>query len=388
MINEREVFILIYLDNAATTKAFEEVLETYLKVNQSMYFNPSSPHKAGLQADQLLQQAKVQINKMVNANKNYDVVFTSGATESNNIALKGVAYRKFDTANIIITSVLEHPSVLEVVRYLEEHEGFKVKYVDVTKDGSIDLQHFNELMSDKVGLVTCMYVNNVTGQIQPIAEIAEILKQYPKVHFHVDAVQAFGKIPLDFKNVDSLSLSGHKFNGLKGQGVLLVKHIQNIEPIIQGGGQEYGMRSGTINLPSDIALVKAMKIANDNLDALHTYVASLNEDIREFLKSFQGVYINSTRKGSPFILNISFPGVKGEVLVNAFSKYDIMVSTTSACSSKRNKLNEVLTAMGLSDKEIEGSIRLSFGATTTKEDIEKFKEIFIIIYEEIKELLK
>lgn len=388
MINEREVFILIYLDNAATTKAFEEVLDTYLKVNQSMYFNPSSPHKAGLQADQLLQQAKVQINNMVNANKNYDVVFTSGATESNNIALKGVAYRKFDTANVIITSVLEHPSVLEVVRYLEEREGFKVKYVDVTKDGSIDLQHFNELMSDKVGLVTCMYVNNVTGQIQPIAEMAEILKQYPKAHFHVDAVQAFGKIPVDFKNVDSLSLSGHKFNGLKGQGVLLVNHIQNIDPIIQGGGQEYGVRSGTINLPSDIALVKAMKIANDNRESLHTYVASLNKDIREFVESFRGVYINSAINGSPFILNISFPGVKGEVLVNAFSKYDIMVSTTSACSSKRNKLNEVLTAMGLSDKAIEGSIRLSFGATTTKEDIEKFKETFIVIYEEIKELLK
>ncbi|ATY58204.1 TPA: cysteine desulfurase family protein [Staphylococcus argenteus] len=382
------MFILIYLDNAATTKAFEEVLDTYLKVNQSMYFNPSSPHKAGLQADQLLQQAKVQINNMVNANKNYDVVFTSGATESNNIALKGVAYRKFDTANVIITSVLEHPSVLEVVRYLGEREGFKVKYVDVTKDGSIDLQHFNELMSDKVGLVTCMYVNNVTGQIQPIAEMAEILKQYPKVHFHVDAVQAFGKIPVDFKNVDSLSLSGHKFNGLKGQGVLLVNHIQNIEPIIQGGGQEYGVRSGTINLPSDIALVKAMKIANDNRESLHTYVASLNKDIREFVESFRGVYINSAINGSPFILNISFPGVKGEVLVNAFSKYDIMVSTTSACSSKRNKLNEVLTAMGLSDKAIEGSIRLSFGATTTKEDIEKFKETFIVIYEEIKELLK
>ncbi|GJF52237.1 cysteine desulfurase [Staphylococcus argenteus] len=379
---------MIYLDNAATTKAFEEVLDTYLKVNQSMYFNPSSPHKAGLQADQLLQQAKVQINNMVNANKNYDVVFTSGATESNNIALKGVAYRKFDTANVIITSVLEHPSVLEVVRYLEERDGFKVKYVDVTKDGSIDLQHFNELMSDKVGLVTCMYVNNVTGQIQPIAEMAEILKQYPKVHFHVDAVQAFGKIPVDFKNVDSLSLSGHKFNGLKGQGVLLVNHIQNIEPIIQGGGQEYGVRSGTINLPSDIALVKAMKIANDNRESLHTYVASLNKDIREFVESFRGVYINSAINGSPFILNISFPGVKGEVLVNAFSKYDIMVSTTSACSSKRNKLNEVLTAMGLSDKAIEGSIRLSFGATTTKEDIEKFKETFIVIYEEIKELLK
>lgn len=212
MINEREVFILIYLDNAATTKAFEEVLDTYLKVNQSMYYNPNSPHKAGLQADQLLQQAKVQINDMVNTNMTYDVVFTSGATESNNIALKGVAYRKFDTAREIITSVLEHPSVLEVVRYLEEREGFKVKYVDVTKDGTIDLQHFNDLMSDKVGLVTCMYVNNVTGQIQPIPQMAEVIKNYPKAHFHVDAVQALGKISMDFNNVDSISLSGHKLS--------------------------------------------------------------------------------------------------------------------------------------------------------------------------------
>ncbi|ATV04393.1 aminotransferase class-V protein [Staphylococcus aureus] len=388
MINEREVFILIYLDNAATTKAFDEVLDTYVKVNQSMYVNPNSPHKAGLQADQLLQQAKAQINGMVNTNMTYDVVFTSGATESNNIALKGVAYRKFDTAREIITSVLEHPSVLEVVRYLEEREGFKVKYVDVTKDGTIDLQHFNDLMSDKVGLVTCMYVNNVTGQIQPIPKMAETLKNYPKAHFHVDAVQAFGKVAMDLTNVDSVSLSGHKFNGLKGQGVLLVNHIQNIEPIIQGGGQEYGVRSGTVNLPNDIAMVKAMKMASERRDALYHFVSDLNVNLRQFLSQYQGVYINSSASGSPFVLNISFPGVKGEVLVNAFSKYDIMISTTSACSSKRNKLNEVLTAMGLSDKAIEGSIRLSLGATTTKEDITKFKETFTIIYEEIKELLQ
>ncbi|CAC7093031.1 Selenocysteine lyase [Staphylococcus aureus] len=240
MINEREVFILIYLDNAATTKAFEEVLDTYLKVNQSMYYNPNSPHKAGLQANQLLQQAKTQINAMINSKTNYDVVFTSGATESNNLALKGIAYRKFDTAKEIITSVLEHPSVLEVVRYLEAHEGFKVKYVDVKKDGSINLEHFKELMSDKVGLVTCMYVNNV----------------------------------------DSISLSGHKFNGLKGQGVLLVNHIQNVEPTVHGGGQEYGVRSGTVNLPNDIAMVKAMKIANENFEALNAFVTELNNDVR------------------------------------------------------------------------------------------------------------
>ncbi|HCW7783887.1 TPA: cysteine desulfurase [Staphylococcus aureus] len=382
------MFILIYLDNAATTKAFEEVLDTYLKVNQSMYYNPNSPHKAGLQANQLLQQAKAQINAMINSKTNYDVVFTSGATESNNLALKGIAYRKFDTAKEIITSVLEHPSLLEVVRYLEAHEGFKVKYVDVKKDGSINLEHFKELMSDKVGLVTCMYVNNVTGQIQPIPQMAEVIKNYPKAHFHVDAVQAFGKISMDFNNVDSISLSGHKFNGLKGQGVLLVNQIQNVEPTVHGGGQEYGVRSGTVNLPNDIAMVKAMKIANENLEALNAFVTDLNNDVRQFLNKYHGVYINSSTSGSPFVLNISFLGVKGEVLVNAFSKYDIMISTTSACSSKRNKLNEVLAAMGLSDKSIEGSIRLSFGATTTKEDIARFKEIFIIIYEEIKELLK
>lgn len=282
MINEREVFILIYLDNAATTKAFEEVLDTYLKVNQSMYYNPNSPHKAGLQANQLLQQAKAQINAMINSKTNYDVVFTSGATESNNLALKGIAYRKFDTAKEIITSVLEHPSVLEVVRYLEAHEGFKVKYVDVKKDGSINLEHFKELMSDKVGLVTCMYVNNVTGQIQPIPQMAEVIKNYPKAHFHVDAVQAFGKISMDFNNVDSISLSGHKFNGLKGQGVLLVNQIQNVEPTVHGGGQEYGVRSGTVNLPNDIAMVKAMKIANENLEALNAFVTDLNNDVRQF----------------------------------------------------------------------------------------------------------
>lgn len=290
MINEREVFILIYLDNAATTKAFEEVLDTYLKVNQSMYYNPNSPHKAGLQANQLLQQAKAQINAMINSKTNYDVVFTSGATESNNLALKGIAYRKFDTAKEIITSVLEHPSVLEVVRYLEAHEGFKVKYVDVKKDGSINLEHFKELMSDKVGLVTCMYVNNVTGQIQPIPQMAEVIKNYPKAHFHVDAVQAFGKISMDFNNVDSISLSGHKFNGLKGQGVLLVNQIQNVEPTVHGGGQEYGVRSGTVNLPNDIAMVKAMKIANENLEALNAFVTDLNNDVRQFLNKYHGVY--------------------------------------------------------------------------------------------------
>ncbi|MFW3611900.1 cysteine desulfurase family protein [Staphylococcus caprae] len=379
---------MIYLDNAATTKADESVVDSFVKVNQTLYFNPNSPHQAGLQAEKLLVQAKEEISRTLDLAHQYEIIFTSGATESNNMALKGIAYRKKETANEIITSVLEHPSVLEVMRYLEEKQGFKLKYINVKEDGTIDIDHLKSLMSDKVGLVTCMYVNNVMGQIQPIQDIAEILKDYPRAHFHVDGVQALGKIPMNFNGIDSLSLSGHKFNGLKGQGLLLIKNIQNIEPVIHGGGQEYGLRSGTVNLPMAISMVKAIKHAVQGTEETNRKLKLFNQAIVTFLKDFKGVYINSPENGGPHIINIGFPGVKGEVLVNAFSKHGVMVSTTSACSSKRGKLNEVLLAMGLSDSRIEGSIRISLGAQTSEADIQAFKDIFKLVYEEVKELLK
>lgn len=378
---------MIYLDNAATTKPNQDVLDTFLKVNQTIYFNPSSPHKAGVQAEQLLVQAKQQINELLELNNKYDIVFTSGATESNNIALQGIAKKKKAFAPEIITSVLEHPSVLEVVRALGK-QGFDIKFVDINSDGRIDLEHLKSLMSDKVGLVTCMHVNNIMGQVQPIAEIGRIVKAYPKAHFHVDAVQAIGKVPLEFEGVHSLSMSGHKFNGLKGQGVLLVENVHQIEPIMQGGGQELGIRSGTINLPINISIVKAIKYAIQNQALLHEKLASLNSELRTFVKDFKVVYINSPKDAAPHILNIAFPGVKGEVLVNAFSKHNVLLSTTSACASKKAELNEVLLGMGVSKSNIEGSIRLSLGVNTTPEDIAKFKEVFIQVYEEVKELLK
>lgn len=298
-----------------------------------------------------------------------------------------MALRKKQFANEIITSVLEHPSVLEVMRYLET-QGFVLKYVNIKENGQIDMEHLSSLMNDKVGLVTCMYVNNIMGQIQPIDQIVELLKQYPKAHLHVDAVQALGKVPMTLSGVNSVSFSGHKFNGLKGQGLLLIDNKEKLEPIVHGGGQEYGVRSGTVNLAMDVSLVKAIDIAVNNLDERHNKLASYNEELRSYFKDYQGVYINSPENGAPQILNIAFPGVKGEVLVNAFSKLDIMVSTTSACSSKRGKLNEVLLAMNIREEKIEGSIRLSLGDTTTQEDINQFKEKFKSIYIEIKELLK
>ena len=379
---------VIYLDNAATTKADQDVIDSFVKVNQSLYFNPNSPHQAGLHAEQVLKQAKEEIDSVLNLNHLYHIVFTSGATESNNMALKGIAYRKRETANEIITSVLEHPSVLEVMRYLEEKQGFKLKYVDVKSDGKIDTEHLKSLMSDKVGLVTCMYVNNIMGQIQPIQDIVNILKDYPRAHLHVDAVQALGKVSMDLNGVDSLSLSGHKFNGLKGQGLLIIKNIQNIEPVVHGGGQEYGLRSGTVNLPMAVSMVKSIKLTMGRLDEARRKLNKMNQSVRTFLEEFRGVYINSPKDSAPQIINVSFPGVKGEVLVNAFSKHGVMISTTSACSSKRGKLNEVLLAMGVPDARIEGSIRISMGVHTTEEDIQRFKEVFEQVYEEVKELLK
>ncbi|MGX0552913.1 cysteine desulfurase [Staphylococcus hominis] len=381
------VLYMIYLDNAATTKPNQAVLDSFLKVSEKAYYNANSPHQMGLQSEKILLQAKSRVKEMLNLNNNTDVIFTSGATESNNIALKGIALRKKQFANVIITSVLEHPSVLEVMRYLET-QGFILKYVNVTPNGQIDINHLEQLMTDNVGLVTCMYVNNVMGQIQPIKEIGSLLKQYPKAHFHVDGVQALGKIPMQLENVNSVSFSGHKFNGLKGQGILIIDNKEKIEPTVFGGGQEYGIRSGTVNLAMNVSLVKAMEIAIQNLNELNHRLSRYNKVIRESLSQYKGVYINSPENSAPHILNIAFPGVKGEVLVNAFSKLDIMVSTTSACSSKREKLNEVLLAMDIEDNRIEGSVRLSMGETTTEKDIEQFKDKFKLIYAQIKELLK
>ena len=378
---------MIYLDNAATTKPNQAVLDSFLKVSEKAYYNANSPHQMGLQSEKILLQAKSRVKEMLNLNKNADIIFTSGATESNNIALKGIALRKKQFANVIITSVLEHPSVLEVMRYLET-QGFILKYVNVTPNGQIDINHLEQLMTDNVGLVTCMYVNNVMGQIQPIKEIGSLLKQYPKAHFHVDGVQALGKIPMQLEDVNSISFSGHKFNGLKGQGILIIDNKEKIEPTVFGGGQEYGIRSGTVNLAMNVSLVKAMEIAIQNLNELNHRLSRYNKVIRESLSQYKGVYINSPENSAPHILNIAFPGVKGEVLVNAFSKLDIMVSTTSACSSKREKLNEVLLAMDIEDNRIEGSVRLSMGETITEKDIEQFKDKFKLIYAQIKELLK
>lgn len=378
---------MIYLDNAATTKPNEDVIQSYTQMNTQYYFNPNSPHTAGVKIAHLIDKARENIKQYLNLNDKFDIIFTSGATESNNIALQGMAQMKKRFGKTILTTKIEHPSVLETMRALED-QGFNLKYINTTKDGKLDIESLKKLLNDDVVLVTCMHVNNIMGQIQPIEEISKILQKYPKVHFHVDGVQGFGKVPLNINLADSYSLSAHKFHGLKGSGILAITQIKMIQPIIFGGGQEYGVRSGTVNAPVNIALAKAMRQMNDRKDENMKALTQKGTEIRSFIEKYEGVRINSPKDAVPYILNVSFPGVKGEVLVNAFSKYEIYLSTTSACSSKKSSHNETLKAMGLSNMIIEGSIRLSIAPDLTNEQIEAFKDAFNKVYKEVKELLK
>ncbi|WP_414042709.1 cysteine desulfurase family protein [Macrococcus sp. EM39E] len=374
-----------YLDNCATTKPDSDVLNTFNTVNTTYFYNPSSPHGKGLEANKLLESARDQIKKLLGL-KHQSVIFTSGATESNNLVITGMARSKKQFGKTIITSKLEHPSVLETVRALED-EGFNIKYVKFNEDATIDLNHFKSLLNQDVVMVCLMHVNNVMGAIIPIKEIHDLIQDYPKIHFHVDCVQSFGKLPIDASLMDSFVLSGHKFNGLKGQGILVFDQLVTVTHTLFGGGQEYGFRSGTVNVASDVSMAKAMRIALNEQGVIIERMRQFKRMIETKVEQYPGIRVNSVGNGAPHIVNIAFIGVKGEVIVNSFSKRGIMISTTSACSSKRAKLNETLTALNVPDDAITGSVRISFDKYTTETDIESFVKAFDEIYEEMKELL-
>ncbi|WJP97187.1 cysteine desulfurase family protein [Macrococcus bovicus] len=377
---------MIYFDNSATTKPDKEVLAAFNKVNEEFYFNPASPHAKGIETEKLLDSAREQIRKLLKLDQQ-SIIFTSGATESNNLLLTGMARAKKQFGRTIITTKLEHPSVLETVRALEE-EGFNIEYMRFKEDGALDLEHLESLLTSDVILVAMMHVNNVMGAILPVAEVAAMVQHYPRIHFHVDCVQSFGKVPLQLEGVHSFSLSGHKFHGLKGQGLLVFSQLKTITHTLFGGGQEYGFRSGTVNVASAVAMSRAIRLTLDDYEMQRARLYQMKEEIERYVKQFPGIQLNSQHNGAPHIVNLSFVGVKGEVIVNAFSKRGIMVSTTSACSSKRAKLNETLTALHVSDEAITGSIRISLSKNNTAEEVHTFNAMFREIYEEVEELLK
>ena len=367
---------MIYLDNCATTKPYDEVLKTFVEVNNNYYGNPASINKYGKTVNKLLNAARTQVADILGVESD-TIYFTSCATESNNIALLGSVEHKKDFGNRIIVSRIEHPSVLETFRELE-HRGFILDYVNVDENGFIDLEHLKSLLTKETILVSVMHVNNIFGAIQPIEGIVEILKEYPKIHFHVDGVQGVLKEKIDLTMIDSYSISAHKFHGLKGVGALYLKSRRTTHNITFGGGQENGLRSGTVNVPGAVSLAKALRLSQEKVNDVKEKHYEYKKLIVDELSAIEHVIINSPLQNDfvDSIINISLPKIKGEAIINALNERGIMVSTTSACSSRTFHLNEALYARGLSRENIEGSIRVSFSYETKLEEVKKFIEVF------------
>ena len=367
---------MIYLDNCATTKPYKEVLETFVEVNDNYFGNPASINKFGKTTNKLLDAARKQVADILKVKKE-TIYFTSCATESNNIAIIGSVEHKKDFGNRIIVSKIEHPSVLETYRELERR-GFILDYLNVDSNGLIDLNHLKSLLTKETILLSVMHVNNVYGGVQPIKEIVELLKEYPKVHFHVDGVQGVLKKEINLSDIDSYSISAHKFHGIKGVGVLYLKSRRTVHNITFGGGQENGLRSGTVNVAGTVSLAKALRLSYERTPDVLKKHREFKKLIINELDSINHVVINSPLDDNyvDSIINISLPKIKGEAIVNSLNERGIMVSTTSACSSKTFHLNEALYARGLSKENIEGSIRVSFSYKTKLEEIKTFVKVF------------
>ncbi len=372
---------LIYLDNASTTKVDENVLKVYEQTHKDFFANPSSIHKAGQQAKYLLDRSREDILKIFNL-YNHQVIYLSGATEANNLAIKGVCFRYKNRGNHLITSSYEHPSVLEAFRQLEKEFGYQVTYLNPNSDGVITKEMVVNAITDKTILVSIMYVNNEIGAINPIKEIGLELAKYPKVIFHTDASQAIGKLNenLDFSSVDLVTISSHKIHGLVGSGILLKKKNLELLPLASGGGQEYNYRSGTEDLPNALATKKAIEIAMKHSKERYEYVSKLADRLINYLKSRPDLYeLNLPKEINPYIINFSTITKKSSVVVEALSNNNILVSSVSACHSSKEKGSYVVKALGKEYKIANNTIRVSLDYLNTMEEI----EIFISTLEKI-----
>lgn len=381
---------MIYLDNSATTPVDPEVLTAFTKVNQNFWGNPSSLHAFGARAEQLLIQAEKQTLSLLNA-KQHKVIFTSGATESNNLAIRGMCQAYKGRGRHIITTPVEHASVHETIEDLES-QGFRVTYIDVKKNKKEMLQQIESAICEDTILISCMHVNNEMGMVFPIYEMGQLIKKYPKVKFHVDAVQSVGKIPVDIDkmNIDLLSLSAHKFHGLKGSGALIMNQYLKLTPQITGGHQMYGFRSGTINVAGAVALAKALRLAIEPLNKHYNQIKQLYEYTVNELKKLDGVVVNNlTEEQSPYIINFAVTHIKGETLVHALEEHDVYISAKSACSSKSAQASRILLSLGVSEEVALESVRVSFAHLTTMDDVNTFlKALKLVTVQMRKEMMK
>ncbi len=363
---------MIYLDYSATTPVAPEVLDTFVKTSKNYIGNSNSLHTLGVKSKKLMDQATLQITQLLGIQKN-ELIYTSGATESNNLAIKGIVGKYPNRGKQIITTSLEHSSILEPLHQLE-NQGYHIRYVHLLQDGTVDLVHLKKILEEEdTVLVSIAMVSSEVGILQPIEEIGEIIKEYPKCFFHSDITQALGKVPVSLQNVDLASFSAHKFYGLKGIGGLVKKEKVELKPLFDGGKSTTRYRSGTPALALITSLAKALRLSLETINV--EYVKQLNEKIQMELKEIPDVHINSTSQSIPHILNISIHGVKPETLLHALEEKDIYISTMSACSSSQS---ESLAVKSVTHNTLDAttSIRISLSVHTTQEEVNTFLKAF------------
>lgn len=364
---------MIYLDYSATTPVDKRVLDTFNKVCLEYPGNSNSLHSLGVKSKELEEYVTSRIADILKV-KPTEIIYTSSSSESNNTAIKGICLKYKNRGKHIITTSLEHSSIIAPLNYLTK-EGFEVDFVNLKDDGTVDLEHLKSLMRDDTILVSISYVDSELGIVQPINEISKIVKKNPKTFFHVDCTQAVGKINVDLSNIDLASISAHKFYGLKGVSLLIKKENIVIEPLIHGGKSTTVYRSGTPALPLYASMMKALELIIPNIDENTKHISKLNKKIIDKLSTYENVYINSTEKSIVNTINISIKGIKPETFIHALEEYEIYVSTKSACSSADAMSNSVYAVT--KDKErASNTIRISLSYLTTEEEIDKFLEVF------------
>lgn len=374
---------MIYFDNSATTQALPEVVSTYAKVSEQVWGNPSSLHKFGESAWNLLEQSRAQIAKLLGANPG-EILFTSGGTEGDNWVVKGTAFEKREFGKHLITTTIEHPAIQNSMEQLEEL-GFDVTYLPVDEHGRISVEDLKAAIRPDTILVSVMAVNNEIGSEQPLVEVADVLKDYPKIHFHIDAVQGIGKGLQDAimnDRVDFVTFSGHKFHAPRGTGFIYARAGRKIASLLTGGGQERNLRSGTENVPAIAAMAKALRLLLDHEQEAVARELTIKQTILNHIQGLRNITIFSedTANFAPHILCFAIEGVRGETIVHAFEEQGIYISTTSACSSKKHLASSTLKAMNVADDVATSAVRVSLGDQNTLAEAEEFNRVFDQLY--------
>lgn len=372
---------MLYLDYATNCPVSREVIDIFNDITCKYIGNPNSTHKLGQESKEVIDIATREISDILNIREN-EIIYTSGATEANNLAIKGIAGRYKNRGKHIITTGLEHNSVLAPVQHLKD-QGFEVDMVDILSNGLVDIDHLKSLLRDDTILVSIAYVDSEIGIIQPIEEIGDILKNYPNCVFHSDIAQAVGKIAVNLDNVDLASITAHKFYGLNGIGALIKKEHIRLESLMHGGSSTTMYRSGTPCNALIASLAKAMEISNKNLDTNFNHVQALSTSLKNELHKYENIFLNSNNNSVPFILNFSAKGIKATSLASKLEKLEVYISTKSACCSA-NTMSRSVYALTKDRRLATSSVRVSLSHLTTEEDIKEFTSRFKICYDIVK----